>query len=49
MTKKRVCKVCEEYSGKRNVCLKCKTEQPFKASVKGGEPFRRVKKEADRK
>ena len=42
MVKKRLCKICGEYSGKRKVCLSCKTEQPYKA---GGNTFKRVKKE----
>ncbi len=44
--KRRNCKVCGEYSGKRKVCKKCKEEQPHKANFKGSgdKPFQRKMK-----
>jgi len=44
MKNNKICKICNKFSGKRNVCLICKIEQPFTKSNKGQEPFRRVKK-----
>lgn len=41
--KKKNCKICGEYSGKRNVCLSCKEKYPFKPSGKGTNPFDRKK------
>lgn len=35
------CKVCGKYSGKRNVCAKCKEEFPFEPKDKGSVPFNR--------
>ena len=35
------CKVCNAYSGKRNVCGNCKAKFPFQASGKEGKPFNR--------
>jgi len=50
MSKKKDCNVCGEPSGKRNVCKKCKEDQPYEAAAQktnqgsGGKPFERVKK-----
>lgn len=42
MTSKRNnCKFCGEYSGKSDVCRKCKERFPFKPSGKGADPFNR--------
>ena len=49
MSKKKDCKVCGEPSGKRNVCKKCKEDQPYQAAAQktnqgsGGQSFERVK------
>lgn len=42
MTKKKNCKICKEYSGKKNVCLDCKINFPYKPSHEGREPFERL-------
>lgn len=54
--KKNYCKICNEYSNKRKVCLKCKTNFTFRSAGKEGRPFNRKaeyekeisKKEKDR-
>ena len=46
--KKRNCKICGEPSGKRNVCLDCKTKYPMQTRGSGANPFDR-KKEFDKK
>ncbi len=43
MTKKKNCKICKKYSGKRNVCLDCKTKYPYIVSQKGKKPFNRMR------
>ncbi len=40
--KKKPCKICGEYSGKRNVCIKCKEEFPFTYRTNGTDPFDRL-------
>lgn len=39
--KRNKCKICDIYSPKRKVCLNCKREQPFVASSKTKDPFKR--------
>ena len=44
MKNNKKCKVCGNFSGKSNICLSCKVEQPYKKSEKGQEPFKRIRK-----
>ena len=44
MKNNKICKVCGNFSGKSNICLRCKVEQPFKASEKNQAPFKRERK-----
>lgn len=34
MTKKKYCKICGEYSGKRNICKDCKEKYPYNVNRK---------------
>lgn len=41
--KNKNCKICGEYSLKRNVCLECKEKYPYSASPSGSLPFIRAR------
>jgi len=43
MTKRKKCKICKEYSGKRNICKTCKDKFPSYPSGESGIPFDREK------
>jgi len=32
MRRDKKCKICNKFSGKRNVCLECKTKYPYVAN-----------------
>lgn len=46
MKKNKICKICDKeiddtYNKNRNTHEECKSEQPYKASMKGNPPFSR--------